>query len=91
MKLESPFRLQSKLSKHSVLALAGLVLFAAIVIAANPFGVGTTNATTPGAGSGAGTGQGTGSAAQQGSLLTGAPSGHSGEHNNDDGESGFDP
>ncbi len=101
MRLLAPIRLHNKLSQHSVLALVGLMAFAALMIIANPFGAHTSGAdsvpTAVPPSSTVVSGQSTHQqGAGQGSLLTGIPSstqtgdsdfGGSSGHHHDDGNS----
>ena len=97
MRLRAPIRLNNKLSKLSIIALLGLVAFAAVVIVANPFGnqpVGASASVPAGSQPSTATAGQTG-AAGQGSLLTtppgsGSASGGTHHHHYDDGNSTVD-
>jgi hypothetical protein len=89
MGMRAPIKLNNKLSRLSVIALVGLVAFAAVILVANPFAQPASGAGSPGQAAtspstGAQTGVGT-----QGSLLTTPPSGGSSSggthHHHDDG------
>ena len=94
VKLRSPIRLNNKLSRFSVIALVGLVAFAAFVLVANPFAgqknsAGAAANTVP---SSPTTGAPSGGTGGQGSLLTTPPGTGSGSmgthhHEHDDGNS----
>ncbi len=88
MRLTPPVRLNNKLSRLSILALVGLVAFAAVVLFVNPFGTrpGVSAAVQGGASSPSGSAGQVG-AGSPGSLLTTTPgsgSGSGGTHHHDD-------
>ena len=87
MNFQPPMRLKNKLSRHSVLALFGLTLFAVFVLAANPFGEHTTSASVPASNQQSSHTISQSSGATQGSLLTTPPPSHNGgsddDHNDD--------
>jgi hypothetical protein len=102
MSSQNPIKLRNGLSRLSILALLGLVVFASVVLVANPFAVHrsaagiipTASGSTSGPASTVSTVQTTqGDGVGLGSLLTGAPpSSQTGDHHHhgDDGNSTTD-